>query len=296
VTRQHFALGVVVPKGAPKSGFNLAINVDQEEYDSISEALARLRRFSDQDTFELVRHNFEELVQTVDDVRQVLERSASNLAPARQSHRRIQTCLVNWLQSTRVFLDQTSARLRRDFGADSNAVQEFETATHSEYDAHLTYRLVYKLRDYCTHIGMPPLSMSYGASIRRQSDGSEEEVKKFKCQFDPRSLLDSWDDWRAQVTADLQGLQGPFDVVPAVTDAMEAFRRLAILAMAWEFTRASDAADLVLRSADRVSDLDGVPCVFKASITPSGEVATISPVPLDIDLARAVASWNRSSA
>ena len=63
--------------------------------------------------------------------------------------------IMNIVTSFRFFLDNADTYLCRNFGKNSDQFSDFKQLKSSEFDDHFAYRFLYKLRDYCVHLGFP---------------------------------------------------------------------------------------------------------------------------------------------
>ncbi len=100
--------------------------------------------------------------------------------------------LINYFTGFRTYLDHTERILKKNFGKDSTEVKEFQKQTNFVYDKSFAYRLVYKLRNYTQHCGMPVGYINYNAD---KSDKPENMVGDFNLMLDRDHLLADYDSW-----------------------------------------------------------------------------------------------------
>jgi hypothetical protein len=133
--------------------------------------------------------------------------------------RDVNRALFHYLASVRLYLDHTQTRLSRRYGDTSEPYIAFKRSTGREYDSLVAYRVLYHLRNFIQHCGMP----IHGIGVSRRLDPETEEVihyVRIACSVD--SLLTRFSGW-GKVRADLQAsgeLLEPHTLVPAMTSAL----------------------------------------------------------------------------
>ncbi len=63
--------------------------------------------------------------------------------------------IIDFLTNCRMYVDHVPQRLHKIFGNGHRSIQDFENATHAEYDKYLGYRFCCALRNYTQHGDLP---------------------------------------------------------------------------------------------------------------------------------------------
>jgi len=104
--------------------------------------------------YSFLEKNYHVLFEETDKVFSTLSKnhpnSWSELESATQS---INFYFFNYLTSINTFLDHNLKFISNRFGADSIEKSDFTNLTHTLYDSHFEYRLLYSLRNYTSHSG-----------------------------------------------------------------------------------------------------------------------------------------------
>lgn len=108
-------------------------------------------------------------------------------------------CLANYLASVKLFLDHTYTRLSRRYGKESSQLAAFRSATAAVFDAEPAYRILYKMRNFLQHCGMPIKLIHFSSAI-----GPDGTTVVHDCGIlcDVDYLLESFSEW-GKARADL---------------------------------------------------------------------------------------------
>lgn len=141
--------------------------------------------------------------------------------------------LLSFVAAFRTYVDQSEARLKRQYGKVSDQLAAFKKLAAESFDGYFEYRFLYKLRNFVQHVGFPDWSPWVDGKAH---DGSIWRFfKLFEPSADPRELLAApFDDWGA-VRKDLEAMSerisiekvasvvvARLDVIDAVTREAEA--------------------------------------------------------------------------
>ena len=111
--------------------------------------------------------------------------------------RRIPYHILNILGTFRAFLDHTNYSLSKKYGDKSSEIKQWEEMQSRLYDTVFAYRFIYKLRNYCQHVGMPPLQIKTYKSAENRS-------QKYHLLLDRDSLLEERSVWNKTLITDLK--------------------------------------------------------------------------------------------
>ena len=101
--------------------------------------------------------------------------------------------LLNYLSSTRFYVDQMQRVLTRRFGHGSKEIGQFRLALAKAYDTSFAYRFLSRLRNYVQHRGLPYTTMSHVCIEGPTSSSPGRFRTTFRCS--PKRLLHEYDGW-----------------------------------------------------------------------------------------------------
>jgi hypothetical protein len=97
---------------------------------------------------------------------------------------------LNILNLFRCFLDHSESTLKRRFGTNSETVEEWKQAISKCYDESFAYRLMYHLRNYGQHVGVPPLKLEISSEADEPLIGTETAITSdFHIEIETQPLL-----------------------------------------------------------------------------------------------------------
>jgi hypothetical protein len=267
--------------GSRHSTFDLAVQIAEDEHEELRDAANAIRMTLRGVLFRLVYSNHHTLHDLHDRLQKLLTSDERRSVNWGEAHIQIQLVFANWLGSVRWLLDHTKTRLHDE----PEKLQQYETATRTEFDGYFAYRLTSKLRDYTTHCDLPPLFMH----VESRLDPSAGRVDRLEIQLRPDELLSSWSSWGAPVTRDLRAMSEPIDLMPLVDEAMACVERMMLVIIAADAHEHRALAQKVVDAVERLPEKAGqdgaVPMLFAADID-GDSITNVSPTPLPIDFAR----------
>lgn len=128
--------------------------------------------------------------------------------------------ILNLLGMFKSFVDHGSATLEKKFGAESLLAAEWKRRLSAEYDRSPAYRLFSNLRNYCQHVGMPPLHFSI-------SEAHGIEGVAVTMDFYRDELLANYKRWSKDAKIDLQGGPPTISLLNTLQDWSICFLNLA---------------------------------------------------------------------
>ncbi len=137
------------------------------------------------DLFQMNLDNYQDLIQHIESVELNYQQLDENTA------RNLNRFLVNYLSSTKMFLEHTEAKVKSTFGKESKEFISWKTTTAQEYDTYFAYRFLYQLRNFTQHIGLAIATLNLSASS--DSLGKKQKLELF---FSKNQLLDNSFDWK----------------------------------------------------------------------------------------------------
>lgn len=126
---------------------------------------------------------------------------------------------LNILSMFRSLLDHSDLSISREFGKHSEKYELWKAAQSKQYDSLFEYRFFYKLRNYCQHVGMPPLHISFSSSAKQEGISFRLDISRDK-------LLEETSSWNQQLINDLQACQKHISVLDSLQNWGESFRAI----------------------------------------------------------------------
>jgi hypothetical protein len=145
----------------PKNGAGFDVNVYKAVDDNgKSEFLTKFRELNQawerEERYLAVTLNYDDLIErTLEKPKMLGDTKLNHEEVGQWAVFQFGRLFANYLSSYRMYLDHAEARLKRDFGHDSDAVKSFKGKCAQLYDSHFVYRFFYKIRNYMLHHGNP---------------------------------------------------------------------------------------------------------------------------------------------
>ncbi|WP_345978926.1 hypothetical protein [Sulfurimonas sp. HSL3-2] len=147
--------------------------------------------------------------------------------------------LLNILSMFRSLLDHSDFSLSREFGKNSEQLEKWKSIQSKQYDSFFEYRLFYKLRNYCQHIGVPPMQIGY-------TDSAGQEGISFRLDLQRDQLLEERSIWNKQLIQDLESSPEKIPVIDSLNNWSECFRTISKTLLEIKKEMATEAAKRVL--------------------------------------------------
>ncbi len=176
-----------------------------------------------------------------------------------QSLKNIPYLVLNILGSFRAFLDHSDYALPKVFGENSSEVAEWELRQSEVYDSYFAYRFMYKFRNYCQHVGMPPIQFSF-------SQSEQHEGEKFEMSLMKSTLLEERSVWNQKIVADLENAPERIAFAELLELWSESFRKLSEFLLKIKSKRAHAAAHNIATVRERHNLPSGVGYLCRAWI------------------------------
>jgi hypothetical protein len=257
--------------------FNFEVELTGEEHAKLSSALNPMLRLGKRDMYKLVERNYIQLDRLADFYVQLFGKvgTGHGILPI-EAAAGVMAASIDWLNSSRLFLDHELTWLNRHFGKASVQLAEFKRACSISFDASSAYRFLYELRNYATHCGVPLSRVALQRpSAEDRGNGLQQRIMFL---LDRDDLL-SRHNWGKHVTPDLKAMPETFELLPLIHQAMPCFDAIMEVINKIDVQEAALASQVFVPYMERLTTLDGYPCLL--SMTPQYQV---SPKPIPIDL------------
>jgi len=152
---------------------------------------------------------------------------------------------LNILSMFRSLLDHSDFSLSREFGKESEQFKSWKLIQSEQYDNSVEYRLFYKLRNYCQHVGMPPMQISF-------TNSADQEGIGFRLDLQRDVLLEERSSWNQQLIKDLESLPEKIPVLDAINEWSICFNRISKTLLEIKRIEALDAAKKILSHRERL--------------------------------------------
>jgi len=172
--------------------------VNDEEYRYFASLSSKFGQFlMEMDFYKVLDHAYKDLIRFLNEL---LERKSSF------EKYDVNRYAMNYLFSIRTFLDHWETRIKRKYRSNQQYLDLFKKVTSQEYDNHMAYRIVYRLRNYVQHCEMPISNV-----IERFNDNNEKEI--IVCVNRDR-LLSNFKEWKPEEVEYLKVLEQNIEILP----------------------------------------------------------------------------------
>lgn len=148
--------------------------------------------------------------------------------------------LLNTLSLSRSFLDHSDNSISKIFGKSSKQFVEWRDFQSNIFDTNSAYRLFYRLRNFCQHVGMPPLNVIL-------TDIDAEGKISLKLSLVKASLLVDNFDWGKHVSKDLSQAEDHIPVITLLDDWYECFRKISVYLLTIKRDYSIESAQQILK-------------------------------------------------
>ena len=171
-----------------------------EEYEAIEPYIKIVSKMLvDKNRIEPIMFAYQKLIESI---------SLLNTQTDLYASRNIQYTLSGYLFEFKKFLDNWTTELKRKYGKNSKEFTIFKDAQIEEYEEHMEYRIMYRLRNYDQHCG------SIISHVSEYID--ENEKRAHRISMDRDMLLENFDEWKQPEIEYLKKQSEHIDVRPFI--------------------------------------------------------------------------------
>jgi hypothetical protein len=257
-------------------GFDLDVQIDRRSFDRIRNSCRVIADAFEPGIIDVLRANAGtvlELLATLD--AHIAQHGVSAGLPFPNFMFFLRTPITNWLMSWGAYGDHCAARHPKESPARAKVI----AAQNGEFDASSAYRLAEGLRNYVTHVRLPPIRLSVS---EHDDPAAGESTPQRHCRFEPDELLTSWNNWSRLARLDLEGSSTPILLDAFVVDSLACAERIEVLMQGLERPARRRAARVVQRARERIAG-EGAPCMYEREATtrlPGESRLTQYPLPI----------------
>lgn len=184
--------------------------------------LEHIREFTGTTTLvRLVQLNIVDLLDTAKYlILEYAEKGEMSASFMRESNLQLTRQILNILTAFRSFLDHSDCVISRSFGKNSGEFLDWKNVQSVQYDSSSAYRIVYRLRNYCQHVGTPPLHTNF---VNDRQSGK----RSLELNLNREILLAEKTAWNAQTRDDLNNLEEVFSAFDLFSEWERCFQVLA---------------------------------------------------------------------
>lgn len=125
---------------------------------------------------------------------------------------------MNYLFGIRTFLDHWETHIKRNYRSNKQYIDVYKEAISYEYDNHMAYRLVYRLRNYVQHCEMPISSVT-----EKLNTNNEKEIIVY---VNRDRLLSNYKKWKPEEVEYLKSLEEEFEITPLFDEMNDCLFRI----------------------------------------------------------------------
>lgn len=190
-----------------KKQFNVIKDITEREEREIYDFERELGDyFNDILLYQMVLKNYQIIVDLIE-AYEVEVNNDRRLQSFKETVIELNRCILNFLTVFRTFLDHHEARIKREYGKESQELRQFKKYCSSEFDSNVAYRFFYKYRNYCQHCGVP---ISRIVTRLTQTDTGEEKAV-FDIFISKEGLLKDFN-WGPIVKGDIEAHEGDLNL------------------------------------------------------------------------------------
>jgi len=190
-----------------KKQFNVIKDITEREEREIYDFERELGDyFNDILLYQMVLKNYQIIVDLIE-AYEVEVNNDRRLQSFKETVIELNRCILNFLTVFRTFLDHHEARIKREYGKESQELRQFKKYCSSEFDSNVAYRFFYKYRNYCQHCGVP---ISRIVTRLTQTDTGEEKAV-FDIFISKERLLKDFN-WGPIVKGDIEAHEGDLNL------------------------------------------------------------------------------------
>lgn len=178
--------------------FNIIREASEQEYLFLKERLSKI------DKMMLDNKRIENYIRCYENIMNQYAKFTRE-ADLREIGEELNAALAAYLGSYKKFSDNWQTAITREYGKDSKELSIFKKAFSDQYDQHMEYRIVYRLRNYDQHCG---------DIISRITASLEADKPVYKVYMDRDYLLENFGEWKTEEREFLSNCDKLIEILP----------------------------------------------------------------------------------
>ncbi|MDP2636338.1 MULTISPECIES: hypothetical protein [unclassified Pseudoalteromonas] len=174
--------------------------------------------------YEAIERNIKDLenfICQISDPNNELVDGIMNHMEAISSLAEVQQRFTNLLSSANAFLNLAESKLKSEFGKESQKLSSWNDYRRKLHKKNISYRLMYELRNYALHYGLPVSSLKYDIN----NLASAIPQKKVKVNLSKVKILNSNYDWKS-VRVDIDALDDDANLTKLIFEYADIISRI----------------------------------------------------------------------
>lgn len=201
------------------------------EYQKIEQRIKRISQMlMDKNRIDAISISYESLMESIDNL------SCRNQQMAAKD---VQYKLSQFLFEFKKFLDNWETEIKRKYGKESDEIKIFKTAQAQEFDNHMEYRIMYRLRNYDQHCGNIVSNISCKIN--------ENEEREYKVLANRDILLNNFKEWKEPEIDYLNQQDEEIEMIPYIKQLYASTIKIHEKTMQIDFSRElyNDCAEII---------------------------------------------------
>lgn len=258
------------------------LNID--EFEKISQAIRTIEQFLfDSQLFMIAELNSAEFIELVNNYLLNLSNKSSTIFYQRTLQLNLNRVFINFLSSTRSYLDYMERLLKKRYGTNSPLFIGFKEKCKTEFESNFSYRFLYNLRNYAQHKGFPINHITFSKQLTE--DNPPKILAQLNVSIDRDKILLDYK-W-GKLTSEIQSLPLLIDVIPHVLSFLNSLQKIHSDIIKKLITTLQDSAILIIEKCNFYNCGDGEPALFLVDGNIK-EIHELHPIPLHYDLAKKI--------
>ncbi len=269
-----------LPATEKNHNIEFTTKLSEKQYKEFSKSLLTISKFlGDSDIFNITVLNYIDLFDSINNYFLAYMNKQFEIFIDKPIQININRSFLNFLSSTRSYLDFMGRLLKNRYGEDNKIYTDFKKYTNEEYDSNFSYRFLYNLRHYAQHKGFPIGSIAWGQKPMMPNSHKPEYF--LDVSIVRKEILINFD-WK-KLEPEIKKLPELIDLKIHVEAFMRSLRKIHIKVMLTIFSTLKDDANLILRYSKELLAKKGIPVLFEIE----GDISKITklnhtPIPLGI--------------
>lgn len=275
-----------LPATEKNHNFEFTEKLSEKQYKELSKSIITISRFlGDSEIFNITALNYIDLFDLIENYLLAYRNKKVDIFIEKPINININRSFLNFLSSTRSYLDFMDRLLKKRYSEDSEIYKNFVMYTNEEYDSNFSYRFLYNLRHYAQHKGFPIGSIKWGQKPMMNCPQKPDyylDVSILRNEI----LIDF--EWK-KLESEIRNLPEMIDPRIHVDAFMKSLRRIHIKVMFNIFSTLKDDANRILSYSKELLDKKGTPVLFETEDDIS-TMRKLQYIPIPIDIVRKIIS------
>lgn len=276
------------PSREKAHNFLFTNELPEQQYMELSNSLKTISKFlTESEVFNITVLNYINFIDLIKDYLFAYINKEFDIFYDKPINININRSFLNFLSSTRSYLDFMDRSLHKRYGKNSTIYRNYKKYTNEEYDSNFSYRFLYNLRHYAQHKGFPIGSISWGQKPIKNSQDKPEYF--LKVSIVRNEILKDFE-WR-KLEPDITRQPELIDPRLHAELFIKSLSRIHVKVMFNIFFTLKEDANLILDYSTELVDKKGTPVVFELGGDVSN-VGELKHVLIPVNIAKKISMGN----